>query len=103
MKINDLAFDSDAKEIVKISNLRCVLPHTDQAAFAASHAEGTASCQMEPHEAVALRVVGYANGRAVTGWTFRGVRAAALRPLTTDSDPFAKMPRRLSSYFVGRM
>ena len=102
LKINDVAYDKDAKEFVRISNMICTLDHSNEG-FAASHGgKGMAACQYEPHEAVALRVVGITKtGDPIIAMTYRGVKAASLSPASPDS--MIDLYKVRKSRFIGRV
>lgn len=94
-----VCYDADAKELVRISNGRCVKPH-DPATYDGHMANG--GCTYVPHEAIALRVVGIAGkGDPVVAFTHRGVRAEALTPASDDAMVDPATIRR--SRFAGRV
>lgn len=88
-KVGDWAFDSYAKETVKISNCKCVLDHTNPEAYKVSHRVHVfdrgphefeaCGCRMTACEAIALRVVGANARRPVIAFTYRQVEAKYLR------------------------
>lgn len=88
-KINEPAFDRDAKETVLITN--------------GIEIETVNGPVFKPTEAIAMRCFGYEkNGRAVTGWTYRKVSAGSLCPVTPNKFGF-NFPKRATRYFVGRV
>ena len=77
---NALMFDTQAKEFVKVTNGICVLDHSSPEGYAASHNGGV--CVYAPHEAIALRPVVLEGDTFGVAWTYRGVDAAYLQPVT---------------------
>lgn len=79
-KINDVAFDMEAKEHVLITNQICTLDHSNSEAFAKSHGEnGIGACAYVPHEAIAIRAFPTKSGKPQIAWTYRSVNVANLR------------------------
>lgn len=104
-KINDVAFDMEAKEHVMITNGQCVLDHSNPDAFAKSHNNGIDSCQYEPHEAIAIRAFPSENGKAQIAWTYRSINAANLRPCDQSAKSMFEsvLNRKRSKYNIGRV
>ncbi len=85
-EMNTVMFDREAKEYVLITNGRCTLPHDNTDVFKKTHGEnGIGACQYTPSEGIALRVI----GEKEYAWTYRGVKAEFLSPVTAEaSDNF---------------
>ena len=78
-------FDSDAKDVVKITNGMCQKPHggtgPESLPYDGHMSDGT-GCLYAPSEAIALRVMGVThNGDPVIAFTYRKVRPEALSPI----------------------
>ena len=80
-------FDSDAKDVVKITNGKCQKPHGGTGLehtglpYDGHMSDGT-GCLYAPSEAIALRVMGVThNGDPVIAFTYRKVRPEALSPI----------------------
>jgi len=106
-----IVFDQHTKEYVRVSNGKCVLDHSTQAAFKTSHTiklYGSESCQFAPSEAIALRVA-CVNGKVSVAWTYRAVNPCDLRPVSAETEREigaqfdAVLSRRRSARFVGRI
>ena len=99
-----VCYDSDAKELVKVSNGRCTKPHGTQEPGDAPY-DGHMSnggCVYAPSEAVALRVVGLAGkGDPVVAFTYRAVRPAALT--VVEDVAWLDLSKFRRSRFVGRV
>lgn len=109
VKIGDICYDKVNKEYVLITNRGCVKDHSTPEAFKESHGpNGLGECEYEASECAAIRVVGMNNGRAITGWTYRGCQEKNL-VVTTDitRDQFEKMmtggKQRRTPYNIGRV
>lgn len=98
-------YDMQAKEHVLITNGICRLDHSNQEAFAKSHANGIGSCEMVPHEAIALRVFPEANGKHVIAWTYRGVDHTQLRECEQSAKGMfdVVLGHKRSNRFIGRI
>lgn len=83
-QMSDYAFDTYAKETVKITN--------------GIDKDGI----FTPTEAIALRCIGFENNRAITAWTYRRVDVEQLRPVTPNKYAL-NMPSRRTRYFIGRI
>lgn len=109
--INRVFWDTQAKELVLITNSVCALDHTSPEAFKVSHGHGgIGACKFVPLEGIALRVVGVAeNGRAIVAWTYRGVDPDKLQEVgaTVEVDAAAEIraatSHRASRYYLGRV
>jgi len=103
MNMNDVVFDSEAKEFVRITNMICTLDHSTLEAFKVSHGEkGMGACEYEPHEAIALRVVGITKtGDPIIALTYRGVKASNLRP--ADPGSMIDLDKVRRGRFIGRV
>ena len=98
---NQTCYDTQAKEIVKISNGVCTLDHSSAEAFRVSH-PNNGPCRYAPCEAVALRVVGVTKtGDPIVGMTYRKVDPAYLTPVVEGSMVDVTTIRR--SRFAGRV
>lgn len=105
-----ILFDEQAKEYVKVSNGRCVLDHTSSEKFAEAH-KGHPDCLYAPSEAIALRPSIRPNGEVSVHWTYRGVDAAYLSPVSqTLAEGAARRfeialnpPKELRKQFAGRV
>lgn len=81
-KINEVAYDRQNKEYVKITNMFCPIcaqgrAHPD--VFNGRHPVRGVECATTPFEAVALRLFGSdADGKPLIGFTYRGVDAKQL-------------------------
>jgi len=87
LKVNDVAYDMAAKEIVKITNCICVLPHTHETGYAEAHKriDGSVGCTMVPCEAAAWRLIGVDKaGFPIMAWTYRAVDHTQLRPVSLE-------------------
>ena len=91
LKIGCIVYDEEAKEKVKISNGKCILDHSSPAAYASDHAEG-GGCLLEPHEAVAIRPLGFEKGgKLVLAWTYRQVKTNYLGVCPGNTTEFVAM------------
>jgi len=106
-QINNVYFDREAKEYVLVTNRICTLDHSSRETFAASHAKGLASCQMEPHEGIVLRLfVDAKTGFVSIAWTYRSINWAQM---DHEPDDAAKatfeyvLSRRPSKHWIGRV
>jgi hypothetical protein len=97
LKMNCIAFDSENKEHVLITNGRCTLDHSSPDAFRESHKreDGSCGCHYEPSEAIAIRVIGtntLDKAKLTLAWTYRGVNAKHLSPADNyNRNDFAKL------------
>ena len=97
LKTNCIAFDSENKEHVMISNGRCTLDHSSPEAFRLSHKreDGSTGCCYEPSEAIAIRVIGTSTldkAKLTLAWTYRKVDAKYLSPVDNyNRDDFVKL------------
>ncbi len=106
LKINDVAFDMEAKEHVLITNGICKHDHSNPEAFKASHGErGIGACEYVPHEAIAIRTFPLENGKVQTAWTYRGVDHTKLRPCDESAKAMftSLFNHKRSKYFIGRV
>lgn len=92
------AFDSEAKEYVKISNLVCPV------CLARGKNDPDHECgeHWEPCEAVALRVVSFDVNGPKIAYTYRGVKAKFLSPLKNHDD-LNHLLKGDNKFFVGRV
>ena len=104
-------FDSDAKDVVKITNGMCQKPHGGTGLehtglpYDGHMSDGT-GCLYAPSEAIALRVMGVThNGDPVIAFTYRKVRPESLSPIdglgVTAPDVILSQVRR--SRKIGRV
>lgn len=95
LKTNCIAFDSENKEHVMISNGRCTLDHSSPEGFKAAHEKDgkMCGCCYEPSEAIALRVLGFhAEAKLTIAWTYRKVNPKHLSPVDSiTADEFARL------------
>lgn len=83
--MNKFALDSEAKEIVRVSNGKCKLAHDNAEVFKTSHGDnGMGACEYEPSEAAALRTFPGEDGSIAIAFTYRKVNAAALTVLKDE-------------------
>lgn len=93
-RMNQVCFDRQVKEFVRISNGKCTLDHSNSAAYAEAHKGG--ECLYAPSEAIALRCVGVnSKGDPIVAFTYRRVDAEE------SAMPDVSKIRR--SRFIGRV
>lgn len=88
MKINDVVFDSENKEFVKISN--------------GIEKDG----KFVPTEAIAMRVIGLSQNKPVIGYTYRQVKEDKLSTINRDNgefEAFMTLNKPVHFEFIGRL
>lgn len=107
--LNEVAYDSEAKEFVKITNLRCPIcaqgnKHPD--VLNGRHPVRGVECATEPFEAIALRLITLNRGKVVIGFTYRQINPAFLKKTThkmNELDIFTANPEGIHYSFIGRV
>lgn len=105
-KMNEVLFDGQAKEYVKVTNGHCVLDHSSTEGFHASH-KGYVDCMFAPSEAVALRPFIGEDGQVSVAWTYRGVDACHLQEVSSPEGVEKQFERvfngKRKEGFIGRI
>jgi hypothetical protein len=100
--MNEVAYDTQAKEFVKITNMVCRLCQQGDRAHQIKGVE----CATEPFEAVAIRLITFNQGKATLGFTYRAVDAKLLQKTThklAELDVMTENPIGQFYTFIGRV
>lgn len=113
LAMNCVAFDSENKEHVLISNGSCMLDHSGTEGYRAQHIgrDGKpCGCLYAPSEAIAIRLLSMEGGKPLIAWTYRRVNPAALSESKMTTEEFTEMmgdqfsPRsKEGKQFIGRV
>lgn len=102
--MNRVMFDSQAKELVLVTNGACILDHSSPESFQRSH--NGCECQYAPSESIALRPI-ISDGKVSLAWTYRAVNPCYLENVSNEAEARARfesvLTRKRSARFIGRV